>query len=81
MSDEAVKKCIPSRSCSSSKVVTLLYIFVSAISYVQSQVCKHMQVLIRQDKISAPQQQKIAGLTKLATIHKGQESSNVTDRG
>jgi len=40
-----------------------------------------MQVLIRQDKISAPQQKIVAGLTKLATIHKGQESSNVTDHG
>lgn len=38
-----------------------------------------MQVLIRQDNISAQQQKIAAGLTKLATIHKGQENSNVTD--
>ena len=44
---------------SSSKAVTLLYNFVSAISYLQSHVCKHMQVLIRQDRISAPQQKKL----------------------
>jgi hypothetical protein len=59
----------------------LLYNFVSAVSYLQSHVCRHMQVLIRQDKISAPQQKNVAGLTKLATIHKGQESSSVTDHG
>ena len=61
--------------------VSLLYNFVSAISCLQSHLCKHVQVLIRQDTISAPQQKIVAGQTKLATIHKGQESSNVTDHG
>ncbi|DBA81706.1 TPA: hypothetical protein ACH3X1_007444 [Trebouxia sp. C0004] len=74
-------KCIANCSCSCPTVVTLLYHFVSAMLYLQSYVCKHMQALIGQDKISAPQQKNVAGLTKLATIHKGQESSNVTDHG
>jgi len=39
--------------------------------------------LTRQDKISAQQQKIVAGLTKLATIHEGQDTvnSNVTDHG
>ena len=50
------------------KGVSLLYSFVSAISCLQCHLCKHVQVLIRQDTISAPQQKIVAGLTKLATI-------------